>query len=193
MDGMIIRAAKEKDAENLLGIYAPYVKNTAVTFEYDVPSADEFAARIRNTEKNYPYLVAEEKGAAVGYAYANAFRSRAAYMFVVETTVYVEFGRRREGIGRKLYAALEKCLAAQGIINLYACIAHTEKPDGYLDNASEAFHEKTGYRPAGIFRGCGYKFNRFYDMVWMEKRIGSYPENPRRIIPFDSVVPRPVL
>jgi L-amino acid N-acyltransferase YncA len=181
-----IRPAVPGDAEALLGIYAPYVEKTAITFEYTVPSAAEFRGRIEHTLQKYPYLTASCGGKAVGYAYAGPFGSRAAYDWAVETSIYVSFDKRRAGIGRRLYAALEACLAAQGILNLNACIAYPPSgaDDEYLTSGSVSFHEKLGYRMVGRFSECGYKFGRWYDMVWMEKHIGPHLAVQPPVVPF---------
>ena len=118
-----IRTATETDAEKLLEIYAPYVKNTAITFEYEVPSVEEFRDRIYNTLKRYPYLVAEVEGTIYGYAYVSPFHERAAYDWAVETSIYVDQNKKGMGIGKKLYETLEKILKKQNILNLNACIA----------------------------------------------------------------------
>ncbi|MBQ8514258.1 MAG: N-acetyltransferase [Ruminococcus sp.] len=179
-----IRPVSITDAEELLAIYAPYVENTAVTFEYDVPSAEEFTERIRSTLTRYPYLAAVEDGKITGYAYAGAFKSRSAYDWSAEVSIYVKKGHHGQGIGRMLYAALEDRLRRQNIVNLYACIASTETEDGSLTRDSIRFHERMGYRLVGEFRKCGCKFGRWYDMVWMEKWIGVHKPHPPQIIPF---------
>ena len=166
---MIIRTVTEKDAHELLEIYRPYVEDTAITFEYDVPSVEEFAERIRRISANYPYIAAVENGKIAGYAYAGVFKNRAAYDWSVEVTVYVNKGLHRKGIGAKLYSALEKLLAAQHITNLYACVAYPEKEDEYLTFDSVKFHEKMGYTIIGTFHRCAFKFNKCYHMVWLEK------------------------
>ena len=178
MGVLTIRTAVEHDAEALLQIYAPYVKKTAITFEYDVPSVEEFAGRISKVLQKYPYLVAEVNGEPVGYAYAGPFKERAAYDWAVETTVYVREDMKKSGIGRALYTALEEALAAQGILNLNACIAFPENEDSHLTKDSQLFHEKMGFNEVGRFHKCGCKFGRWYDMVWMEKLIGNHVENP---------------
>ena len=178
MGVITIRTAVQQDAKVLLEIYAPYVKKTAITFEYDVPSVEEFARRISKVLKRYPYLVAEVNGEPVGYAYAGPFKERAAYDWAVETTVYVREDMKKSGIGRALYTALEEALAAQGILNLNACIAFPENEDEYLTRDSVKFHERMGFETAGRFHKCGCKFGRWYDMVWMEKLIGNHVENP---------------
>ncbi len=181
MDNMKIRIAVKEDAYKLLEIYRPYVERTAITFEYDVPSVQEFEERIMHILEKYPYLVAERNGEIVGYAYAGSFHSRAAYGWAVETTVYVRQDQKKTGIGKKLYDALEKVLAAQNILNLNACIAYPEKKDAYLTKNSVQFHEHLGYRFVGEFQKCGYKFGHWYNMVWMEKHIGEHPDNPPEV------------
>lgn len=187
MEGITIRTAVLQDAEALLEIYAPYVKNTAITFEYDVPTVEEFAGRMSNVLRRYPYLVAEVDGEPAGYAYAGPFKERAAYDWAVETTVYVKEDMKKHGIGRALYEALEKTLAAQGILNLNACIAFLEKEDEYLTTHSVKFHKKMGFSEVGRFHKCGCKFGRWYDMVWMEKHIGTHEENPAEVRSFAEV------
>lgn len=180
-----IRVASPEDAEALLRVYAPYVEKTAVTFEYDVPSVREFAGRIEKTLRRYPYLVAEEDGAVLGYAYAGAFNARAAYDWAAEISVYVAEDARRRGLGKRLYGALERALAAQNILNLNACIAYPAGADPYLTRDSVEFHQRLGYRLVGRFTKCGYKFGRWYDMVWMEKHIGHHGGRPVAVRPFD--------
>lgn len=181
---MQIRTAEISDAERLLAIYRPYVMDTAITFEYEVPSIEEFAARIQAVLVQYPYLVAENHGEIVGYAYASPFKERAAYDWAVETSIYVKKECRGNGYGRKLYAALEEKLKAQNILNVNACIAYTETEDETLTNHSMYFHESLGYILVGRFHKCGYKFNRWYDMIWMEKTLGSHNSAPKKVIPY---------
>lgn len=169
-----IRMANPADAQTLLNIYAPYVINTAITFEYDVPSVEEFASRIAHTLEKYPYLIAEEGGNILGYAYASPFHDRPAYDWAVETSIYVDQNIKHRGIGRKLHDALESTLREQGILNMNACIAYPPEEDEHLDKNSVEFHAHMGYRLVGEFYKCGYKFNRWYNMVWMEKLIGEH-------------------
>lgn len=179
-----VRTACPEDADRLLEIYAPYVRKTAITFEYDVPSLEEFQERVERTLQRYPYLVAEADGRIAGYAYLSAFHPRAAYGWCAETSVYVEMGQRGKGIGRTLYAELERIAAALHLTNLIACIAYTEQEDEYLDNASMRFHERVGYRTAAHLHQCGYKFGTWYDMIYMEKMIGEHKKVPEAVIPF---------
>ncbi len=180
---MLIRSAAPGDAGALLEIYAPSVAGTAITFEYEVPTAEEFARRIGATLKRYPYLVLEDGGRAQGYAYAGPFKGRAAYDWCAETTVYVRREAHGRGYGRALYAALEDALRQRGILSAYACIAWAEKEDETLTHASPLFHEALGYTRCALFRQCGFKFGRWYDMIWMEKMLGEHtacPPAPRR-------------
>ena len=169
-----IRTATLSDAQALLNIYPPYVEHTAITFEYDVPSVEEFASRIKNTLQKYPYLVAEKNGRLLGYAYASPFHERPAYDWAVETSIYVDQNIKHQGIGRRLHNALEDALRSQGILNMNACIAYPPEEDEYLDKNSVEFHTHMGYRLVGEFYKCGYKFHRWYNMVWMEKLIGNH-------------------
>lgn len=176
MEHMVtIRPATEADAPALAEIYAPYVRDTAITFEYEPPTSEEFAARMRSTLAFYPYVVAELDGRPVGYAYASTFKGRPAYDWAVETSIYVARGHAGRGIGRALHDALERALTAQGVLNMYACIAvpHGED-DETLTRNSQQFHEHLGYRLVGEFELCGYKGGRWYNMVWMEKMIGEH-------------------
>ena len=182
-----IRTAALPDAERLLEIYRPYVEETAITFEYDVPTIDEFRGRMTRVLEKYPYLVAERDGTIVGYAYAGPFVGRAAYDWSVETTIYLDRAVRRQGIGKALYTALETVLGAMGILNLNACIGYPEVEDEHLTRNSVEFHAHLGYQWVGQFHNCGYKFGRWYHMVWMEKMLGEHPVQPDPVAPFSSV------
>ena len=174
MEQIDIRPATPDDAAALLAIYAPYVAETAISFEYEVPSEEEFRQRIIGFSKEYPYLVAEEDGRIVGYAYAHIFHGRAAYQWSVETSIYVDCHEKRKGIGKVLHKALEEALKAQGILNMEAAIAYIEEEDEYLTHDSIRFHEWMGYKKVAHFHQCGRKFGRWYDVVWMEKIIGEH-------------------
>ncbi len=169
------------DAKELVRIYRPYVEETAISFEYEVPSAEEFACRIKNITSKYPYIKAVGDGMIVGYAYAGSFKDRKAYDRSVETTIYVKRDCKRKGIGKELYNELESWLKAMGILNMNACIAFTDAEDEYLNNDSFKFHSKMGFDMVGTFHKCGYKFGRWYDMVWMEKMLGEHIDNPDKI------------
>lgn len=186
---MTIRTAAPADAAALADIYAYYVRNTAITFEITVPSAEEFARRVENTLKAYPYYVAEENGVLTGYAYAAPLKNREAYAHAAEVSVYLAPGARGKGTGALLYAALEETLLRQNVLRLYACITATERErDAHLTDASIRFHEKEGYRTAGRFTRCGRKFGKWYDVVWMEKETGA-EENPLPFVRFPDLRP----
>lgn len=183
-----IRTATPDDAAELLSIYAPYVRETAITFEVEVPTLEEFRGRIAGTLDRYPYFVAEASSQILGYAYTGAFKGRAAYDWSAETSIYVRTDVRRLGIGAELYRALEEASQKQGITNLYACIAtpHSQT-DPHLDWDSVRFHDREGYKLVGTFHACANKFNRWYDMVWMEKFIGPHDEVIGEVKPFPEI------
>lgn len=183
MEQINIRPATPGDASAVQAIYAPYVRETAISFEYDVPSVEEMARRIEETQKGYPWIVAEENGKVMGYAYAHIFHGRAAYQWSVETSIYVDRQEKRKGIGSLLHEALENALKAQGILNLNAAIAWVEPEDEYLTHDSVRFHERLGYTKVAHFHQCGRKFGRWYDIIWMEKIIG---EHTSHLIPHTS-------
>lgn len=184
---ILIRIAKVADAEQLLNIYAYYVENTAITFEHEVPSLEEFADRIRETLKNYPYLVAEVDGKIAGYAYAGRFRTRAAYAWSASTSIYINRQYHGMGIGRMLYARLEEILATQNIVNVYAGVADPVEEDEYLTRNSEHFHEAMGYKIVARFHECGSKFGRWYNIIEMEKIVGERSCPPKVFIPFEQL------
>ncbi|MGT2846687.1 GNAT family N-acetyltransferase [Streptococcus massiliensis] len=161
---MKIRMAKKEDAASLQGIYQPYVTKTAITFEYDLPSLAEFEQRIEQTLKEYPYLVAEEDGNILGYAYASSYYGRTAYDWAAELSVYLREDARGRGLGSKLYDTLEGLLEEQGFIHFLACIA-------LPNEASLALHKKRGYQQVAHFPKIGYKFEKWHDIVWLQKTL----------------------
>lgn len=177
---LMIRPTCEKDAAALARIYAYYVEKTAITFEYTAPDTTEMERRRQEISQRYPYLVAESDDNVVGYAYAHAFYGREAYAWSVESSIYVDVNTRKHGIGRKLYEALEKALKSMGILNINACIVvPRDDQDPYVTNGSLNFHQRLGYTLVGRFHNSGYKFDRWYDVVWMEKMIGPHTVHPR--------------
>lgn len=182
-----LRVATPEDAPQLLAVYAPYVRDTAITFEYEVPGVEEFAERVATTLRRHPYLVAVEAVGTeggeriVGYAYAGPFHARPAYDWAVETSIYVDQQARGRRVGTRLLDALEDVLAAQGVTNAEACIA---VPD---QGGSVGFHERRGYRMVGHFEKCGFKHGRWWDMVWMEHLIAPHPAAPAPLVPFPEL------
>lgn len=171
MSDLIIRDVQLKDAERLVEIYSPYVLNTAVSFEIDVPSVTEFEERIKNITEKYPYLVCEKDGKIIGYVYASAYSSRKAYDWTVGTSIYIDEAFRRCGAGSLLYKELEKRLKAIGIVNLLAGVAYCEEEDEYLTHDSPKFHLKQGYVEVAHMKSVGKKFDRWYDLKWYQKKI----------------------
>lgn len=179
-----IRHARLSDAPRLLEIYDYYVQNTAITFEYETPSLATFEGRMKKITERYPYIVILRDGKIEGYAYAAAFRERRAYDWAVEVTIYLDPEARRCGMGRMLYETLEKALQEMGIRNLYACIGYPDGDDPYLTTNSADFHAHLGYRLAGRFHKCGYKYGRWYHMIFMEKFIASHDIPVEEISPY---------
>ncbi|MEE1164673.1 MAG: N-acetyltransferase family protein [Lachnospiraceae bacterium] len=160
----MIRPATEQDVPEILSIYAPYVENSTATFEYDVPCRRSFLQRFYDITAQFPWLVWEEEGRILGYAYASAPYSRAAFSWCAEPSIYLCPEAKGRGIGTKLYAVLENILLRQGYQVLYALITS--------ENAeSIAFHQKNGYKIQVDFPDCGFKFGRWLGLVWMEKRL----------------------
>ena len=187
MENLMIREADIQDAAGIRAVYAPYVESTAITFEYDVPGVEEFRHRIARTQKRYPYFVAEEDGRILGYAYAGPFAQRPAYDWAAELSVYVDRKLHKKGLGKALYGALLEALQKMGILDAYACIGYPETPDEYLDFNSAEFHAHLGFVPVDIFRNCGYKFNRWYHMIWMGKNLGEHRSGQPSVQPYPAV------
>lgn len=181
----IIRMVTEEKAEQVLSIYAPYVMETAVTFEYEVPSPAQMRERIRHTLEKYPWLAIYEEGEMAGYAYVSPFKERAAYDWAVETSIYIKKEYQGKGIGKYLYEELETILKKQHILNVNACIA-------WPNPQSVAFHERLGYRTAAHFTECGYKFGKWYDMIWMEKMLGEHQPEPEPFLPIGQLLEKTV-
>ena len=166
----MIRIATENDLPAIRAIYAPYVTDTTNTFEYDVPTETEFLERFRSITEKFPWLVWEEEGEILGYAYASLPFSRVAYSWSAEPSIYVAPAAQGKGIGRKLYLALEELLKLLGYRMLFALITGE-------NTGSVAFHTKMGYTLAGEMKTAGYKFGRWCSVFWMEKQL-QIVENP---------------
>jgi len=183
-----LRPVTGKDAAEILAIYAPYIENTAITFEYDVPSLAQFEKRIHGITAGFPYLAAVQEGRIIGYAYAKAYHERAAYGRTVELSIYLHPEVKGRGTGRRLYNALEKMLRMQGILNMVVSITdHADKSDVHNTNDSISFHTRMGFSLIGTMNRCGYKFGKWYNVVYMEKFIGEHGDNPAPVIQFPEI------
>lgn len=187
MHEITIRKAHPGDAEKILEIYSYYILNTAITFEYDVPSVSEFRGRIEKISERYPYLAAELDGRIIGYAYAHEYIARHACDWSAELSVYVDKDYKKQGVGKALYSELERALKAMGIINLYASIAVPEVDDEHLNRNSLEFHKHLGYREIGTFEKCGYKFGKWYNLTWVGKTAGIHSEKPAEVVNFNRL------
>lgn len=168
------RMADVSDAEELLSIYRPYVTDTAITFEYEVPSVEEFKNRIKETLEGYPYIVCEYKDKIVGYAYAHRYGERAAFQWDVELSIYLDMNYKSLGIGKILYNKVIEILKLQNVQNIYACITSA-------NDKSIKFHEKMGFEFIGIFKDTGYKFDKWYDITWFGMRVKDKNEKPAKV------------
>ena len=203
MNHIMIREATMGDAAAIRAIYAPYVEATVITFEYTVPSVEEFQRRISPfltddrvfgkmffgefSDFRVPEKLAVEDGRVVGYAYAGPFVGRAAYDWAAELSIYVDIHGRKQGLGKKLYGALLDALKEMGVLDVYACIGLPEKADEYLDCNSAEFHAHLGFTPVGLFKQCGYKFGRWYNMIWMGLNLGAHRSPQPPVIPYPQL------
>lgn len=171
MDNVIISIAEKGDIKDILDIYGYYVLNSPATFEIELPDINEFALRVENIQKKYPYLTAKINGKTAGFAYATPLRTRKAYDYSCETTIYLHHEYLKKSIGTKLYTALFDYIKQQNILNVYACIT-------YANTESILFHEKFGFKTAAHFHKCGYKHDTWHDILWLEKIIGNHNTIP---------------
>lgn len=173
---MKIRFADKSDSLALLGIYAQYI-DTTITFEYELPTEEEFARRISSFSSVYPYLVCEEGEKVAGYAYAHRMQERAAYQWNAELSIYLDREFTSKGLGEKLYCILIDILRMQGVHNVYGGVT-------IPNEKSEGLHQKLGFTRLGAYHNTGYKCGRWLDVVWYEKNIAPYEENP---LPIKSI------
>ena len=182
---MELRLALETDAEEILGIYGPYVLNTAITFETEVPSPEVFRGRVRGIIPDYPYLVCLESGKIIGYGYAHRHMERAAYQWNAELSIYIDGSRLRQGVGKALHLALVDILRLQNVRNIYGGVA--------LPNAnSQGILESMGFRRVGVYHSTGYKRGAWRDVAWYEKAIGEYSADPAPFIPLKEIDSRAI-
>lgn len=182
-----IRLATPQDAAAICDIYTPYVLTTAVTFDITPPTVEEMATKIATILEMRPFLVAEEDGAILGFSYASAFRPREAYVHAIETSVYIRQDYKAKGLGRRLYTALEDILRLQHVYTANACISYVDPADEYSPATSRLFHERMGYEQCAHIPSCGRKFDRWYGIIWMQKKLSAIPETPEDFIPLPSL------
>ncbi len=168
MSRITVRQAEPHDCASLAAIYAPYVEQTAISFEETAPGPEEFASRVARSRSRWEWLVAEIGGTVVGYAYGSEHRQRAAYRWSVEVSAYVAGGYHRRGIGRALYGELLTRLTARGFCQAFAGIT-------LPNDASVALHARTGFAPVGVFRSVGWKFGRWHDVAWFQRTLRDQP------------------
>ena len=178
---MQLHFATAADAPALLAIYRQYL-DTPITFECAVPTEEEFAARVRDISGVYPYLVCEDGGEVIGYAYAHRQAERAAYQWNAELSVYLDRDHTGRGLGKRLYAALMELLRLQGVRTVYALVT-------VPNEKSEALHRAMGFRHMGTQRSTGYKDGAWRDVAWFEKAIGSYVDAPEPLGSIHDVPP----
>jgi L-amino acid N-acyltransferase YncA len=179
-----IRMATELDSVSILEVYAPFIRNSIITFECKLPTAQEFKKRIIDITQKYPWLVYEVNGDIVGYAYASQYNNRSAYDWSADCSIYIKPDFHRKGIATALYFALIQLLKLQGYYNAYAGIT--------LPNAkSEGFHKSFGFKPVGVYHNVGYKLNGWHDVMWMEYTIVEHskqPLKPKMIIEIENSI-----
>ena len=178
---MAIRLATVQDVPRILEIYGPYVENTAISFEYTVPTLEAFTQRFLAITAGFPWLVWEEAGEILGYAYGSAPFERAAFQWSAEASIYLRPDAKGRGIGRQLYAALEALLQKQGYRKVYAIITSANE-------ASVAFHQAAGYRHTAAFPGCSFKFGAWYGTIWMEKELNFWEVPPHEPVPIRQII-----
>ena len=171
---MIIRFANISDSLQLLKIYSQYIQ-TPVTFEYGLPTEQEFAKRIQNITKEYPYLVYEDQGKVIGYAYAHRQFDREAYQWNAELSIYLDQAYTSRGLGKKIYCALIELLKLQGVRNIYGGVT-------IPNEKSEKLHLSLGFHCLGVYRKTGFKCGQWHDVAWFEKEITPHNQGPSPLL-----------
>lgn len=181
MDLNII-TTNESHISQIINIYSYYILNTPVTFEVEIPEYNEFKNRVDTIQEKYPFLSALIDNKVVGYAYAAPLKTRKAYEYSCETTIYLDYNYKEKSIGKALYTRLFEYLKKQNIVNLYACITESNKE-------SIIFHEKFGFQKTAHFHKCGFKHNKWHDVMWFEKIISDHSSTPKPFINFNNIKP----
>ena len=176
----MIRLAKPSDARQILEIYAPYIQNTSLTFEIDVPTEEDFAIRIEKYSLEWPWLVYEIEGKIAGYAYASRYRERAGYQWSLECSVYIHDDFMRRGIANKLYSKLFEILKAQKFTTVYAVI-------NLPNENSVAFHESMGFNYFATYKNVGYKLGKWKNVGWWQLQLNDYVDEPEVPTPLSKM------
>jgi phosphinothricin acetyltransferase len=176
----LVRLANPSDASSILAIYAPFVLNTAISFETDIPSVSEFALRIEKGLHRFPWIVCESEGIVAGYAYASPYRERAAYQWSCECSVYLHEQYRGRRIGEELYAVLFHILKLQGMKTVYAGIT-------LPNEASEHLHARCGFEQFALYENVGYKLNAWQKVGWWRLTLGDYERKPAPPVYFSKM------
>lgn len=180
MSTVHFRRATEDDVVSILAIYAPYVTDSAITFEYDVPSEEEFRERIRTISAEYPYFVCESDGQIIGYAYAHRHMERAAYQWNAEISIYIRQGFTGKGLGKTMCQALIDLLRLQGIRNVFSCVTIPNERSAHLHHSME-------FSTEGIFQNAGYKCGKWQTIAWFRKNIAPYTNEPAPFLPISRI------
>lgn len=180
MSTVHFRRATEDDVVPILAIYAPYVTDSAITFEYDVPSEEEFRQRIRTISTEYPYFVCESDGQIIGYAYAHRHMERAAYQWNAEISIYIRQGFTGKGLGKTMCQALIDLLRLQGIRNVFSCVTIPNERSAHLHHSME-------FSTEGIFQNAGYKCGKWQTIAWFRKNIAPYTNEPAPFLPISRI------
>lgn len=180
MSTVHFRRATEEDVVSILAIYAPYVTDSAITFEYDVPSEEEFRQRIRTISAEYPYFVCESDGQIIGYAYAHRHMERAAYQWNAEISIYIRQGFTGKGLGKTMCQTLIDLLRLQGIRNVFSCVTIPNERSAHLHHSME-------FSTEGIFQNAGYKCGKWQTIAWFRKNIAPYTNEPAPFLPISRI------
>lgn len=181
-----MRLATEYDAQQIQAIYAPYVTDTAVSFELTTPTANDMLQRIVNTLRMHPWIVCERDGEVLGYAYAGPHRKRAAYQWAVDVSVYVGPNAHRSGVGTAVYQSLFAVLRLQGFFNAYA--------GATLPNAgSVGLHASLGFEEVGTYKQVGFKGGAWHDVIWWVLRLQAPAAMPTAPVSIQTLIDTPQL
>ncbi|MEZ5017906.1 MAG: N-acetyltransferase family protein [Flavipsychrobacter sp.] len=175
-----IQLITPEDIKEVLEVYAPYIEETSISFEYEVPSMEEFTERVNAVTQQYPWLVAKQNGMVVGYAYGMTHRSRTAYQWSAEVAIYIAKDYRSKGVGKQLYEQLFELLAQQGYRTAFAGMTMPNE-------RSEALHLSCGFEEIGVFKNIGFKNNEWHSVKWFQKQLGEYIAGIEKPRPIDKL------